>query len=225
MPRPMPWHYLALLGTLGISGVDPRLELPISADEDDRAREHLTRRGLEDGEPYFAVNPGASFGASKFWTVEAFADTIRGLHRRHGARTLVLCGPGEETMASRISAEAGNAAVDTSEEFLPLDLLKPVLRDARVLVTTDTGPRHLATAFGTPVVVVMGPTDPRYTACNLERTRVLRLEVECGPCHLKICPLDHRCMLGLTADQALNAVDELLLLPRPVLREPDPCQS
>jgi heptosyltransferase-2 len=88
--------------------------------------------------------------------------------------------------------------------------LKPVLRRARLLVTTDTGPRHVATAFGTPAVVVMGPTDPRHTASNLDRTRVLRVDVECGPCHLKTCPIDHRCMTALTATDALRAADSLL---------------
>ena len=75
---------------------------------------------------------------------------------------------------------------------------------------TDTGPRHIATAFDIPTVVLMGPTDPRYTASNLTWTRVLRIDVECGPCHLKICPLDHRCMTGIHAADVLQAAAELL---------------
>ena len=80
------------------------------------------------------------------------------------------------------------------------------------MVTTDTGPRHYATALGVPVVVVMGPTDPRYTAVNLDRTIVIRLtELECSPCHLKTCPLPHHgCMAWITPDEVLQACETLL---------------
>jgi heptosyltransferase-2 len=209
-PIPMTRLYLDLLRAVGIEDRDERLALAIGADEEARAAEALARLGIAADEPFVAANPGASFGVSKLWTVEGFAGTIRGLRERRGLRTLVLCGPGEEELARTISAACGDAAVDTSSQPLPLELLKPVLRRARLLVTTDTGPRHIATAFATPCVVVMGPTDPRHTASNLEATRVLRVDVDCGPCHLKICPLDHRCMTRVGAPDALAAADALL---------------
>jgi len=209
-PIPMTRLYLDLLRAVGVESADETLALAIGGDEEERASAALRSLGIGADEPYFAANPGASFGASKFWTLEGFAGTIRGLHERRGLRTLVLCGPGEEELARSISAAAGASAVDTSRSPLPLELLKPVLRRARLLVTTDTGPRHIATAFGTPCIVVMGPTDPRHTNSNLEATRVLRVDVDCGPCHLKVCPLDHRCMTRIGAPDALAAADALL---------------
>jgi len=210
LPIPMTRLYLDLLRAVGVDGRDESLTLPLAADEEARADAALAALRLARDEPFAAANPGASFGASKFWSVEGFRDTIRGFHARRGWRTLVLCGPGEEALARAIAEAAGPAAIDSSHAPLPLELLKPVLRRARVLFTTDTGPRHIATAFGTPCVVLMGPTDPRHTASNLDRTRVLRVDVPCGPCHLKSCPLDHRCMTSLTAESALRAADELL---------------
>lgn len=210
LPIPMTRLYLDLLRSLAVDSADERLELRSSVEEAARATQALAALGLAPEEPFVAANPGAAFGASKLWTVDGFADTIRGLRARHGWRTLVLCGPGEEELARTIARAAGTAAIDTSTAPLPLELLKPVLARARLLVTTDTGPRHIATAFATPCVVLMGPTDPRHTASNLERTRVLRVDVPCGPCHLKICPLDHRCMTSLTSAAALAAADELL---------------
>ncbi|MCH2376133.1 MAG: lipopolysaccharide heptosyltransferase II, partial [Planctomycetes bacterium] len=82
-------------------------------------------------------------------------------------------------------------------------------RDLQLLVTTDAGPRHYAAAFGTPVVTVMGPTDPRYSAVNLERSEVVRHDVPCGPCHLKVCPIDHQCMVGITPEEVLERVKDL----------------
>jgi len=210
LPIPMTRLYLDLLRAVGVEDGDERLELEISREEEERADAALARLGVGRDEPFAAASPGASFGSSKHWTVEGFADTVRGLHARHGWRTLVLCGPGEEELARSIARAAGPPAVDTAAAPIALELLKPVLRRARLLVTTDTGPRHVATAFRTPVVVLMGPTDPRHTASNLERTRVVRVDVECGPCHLKTCPLDHRCMTSLTAADALSAAESLL---------------
>jgi len=210
VPEPMTRHYLRLARELGAGAESEHLDLAVTAAEEAEAGRRLRALGVAEDEPYVAINPGASFGASKFWTVEGFAATVRGLWELRGWRGLVLCGPGEEELARTIAQEAGAAAVDTSAAVLPLPLLKPVLRDARLLVTTDTGPRHIATAFRRPVVVVMGPTDPRYTASNLERTRVLRRDVDCGPCHLKTCPIDHRCMTGIGAAEVVAAAAELL---------------
>ncbi|MSR45520.1 MAG: glycosyltransferase family 9 protein [Planctomycetes bacterium] len=210
LPLPMTRLYLDLLRALGVDARDESLALPLSEAETTRGEAMLHAFGIDSNESFIAANPGAAFGASKFWTVEGFAETIRGLHQRRGWRTLVLCGPGEAAQARTIADAAGPAAIDTSSAPVPLELLKPVLRRAALLLTTDTGPRHIATAFKTPCVVLMGPTDPRHTASNLERTRVLRVDVPCGPCHLKTCPLDHRCMTSLTAAMALQATDELL---------------
>jgi heptosyltransferase-2 len=211
LPIPMTRLYLDLLRAVGVDSNDERLELAVSDEENTRAAAELARLGLEPDEPFAAVNPGASFGSSKLWTVDGFAGTIRGLRERRGWRSLVLCGPGEEELARSIARAAGDAAIDTSAAPLPIELLKPVLRRARLLVTTDAGPRHVATAFSTPTVVLMGPTDPRHTASNLELTRVVRIDVDCGPCHLKTCPFEHhRCMTGLSAADALRASSELL---------------
>jgi heptosyltransferase-2 len=201
-------HYLDLLSQLGVVSDDERMLLAISEEERERADRHLEELSVGRGESFFAVNPGASFGASKCWTVEGFAEVVRQLGER--ARSLILCGPGEEQWAQEISSRCGECAVDTSRRVLPLELLKPVLQRARILVTTDTGPRHIAAAVGTPQVSLLGPTDARYSSTNLERTRVLQVEVECGPCHLKVCPLDHRCMVRLTPDMVMAAVEDLL---------------
>jgi heptosyltransferase-2 len=209
-PTPMTRHYLQLLASLGSTDRNERMELRILEAESQAAEAALRELGLAPRESYFAVNPGASFGSSKFWTVEGFAGTIVGLHERYGLRSLVLCGPGEELLARDIAGEAGKAALDTSPRFLPLQSLKPVLSRARLLVTTDTGPRHIAASFSVPTVVLMGATDPRYTETNLEWTTVLRAGVECSPCHYKVCPIDHRCMTQLTAEHALQAADALL---------------
>jgi heptosyltransferase-2 len=85
-----------------------------------------------------------------------------------------------------------------------------VVERLSLLVTTDTGPRHFAAGLGIPTVVAMGSTHPTWTAWSLERTRVVRHDVPCGPCHLRRCPLDHACMDLVTVDEVWDAIGQVL---------------
>jgi len=80
--------------------------------------------------------------------------------------------------------------------------------------TNDTGPRHYAVAFDVPTVVIMGSTDPRYTAANLERTAVVRKELDCSPCHKKTCPRQHECMREIRPAEVLAAAERLMKIRR-----------
>lgn len=210
-PKYMGDYYLDLLERVGVGRDEAGPELFVTADEESRWTERRARLGLAPDERFVAVNPGASFGPSKLWDSGSFARAADAIAARHGARVLVLCAPGEERIAREVEgALRSPRPIRTSDDPVPLDLLKPCLRDAFLLLTTDTGPRHVAVAFGRPLVAVMGPTDPRYTAAFLGRTRVLRVDVPCGPCHLKTCPLDHRCMTSIPPESMVAAAEELL---------------
>jgi len=212
VPKPMPEYYLDLLEGFGFERGDDRLELFVPEACGREGAELLARWGVGEGDRLVVFNPGASFGASKLWNPAYFSAVGDALARRRGAKILVVFGPGEADLARTIRSgmKATDAVVDPEGTMLPLDLLKPILARCDLLVTTDTGPRHVAVAFDRPVVVVMGPTDPRYSATNLQRTTVLREEVECAPCHLKICPIDHRCMERLTPERVLRACEAAL---------------
>ena len=86
------------------------------------------------------------------------------------------------------------------------------LRGCHALLTNDTGTMHLAAYLGVPVVAVFGSTDPALTGplAPPERVRILRHQVECSPCFLKECPLDLRCMKAVSAEEAADALLELL---------------
>ena len=102
---------------------------------------------------------GSSFGPSKLWTAEAFAEAGNALGQR-GLRVALLYGPGEEGVATAVAGRLAKPPVLGPGKPLGLGGLKSVCSRLSVLVATDTGPRHVAVAFGVPVVVVMGPTDP-----------------------------------------------------------------
>jgi heptosyltransferase-2 len=190
--------------------VGTRPILRVTDAEQQSALEVRRRLGVGVDAPYYLVNPGASFGASKLWLPDRFAAAARELSAQTGLRGICLAGPGEEALAQGITEQSGGALVAAVAPIVPLDVLKPLVRDAALLLTTDTGPRHYAVAFEVPIVCVMGPTDPGFTANDLDRTVVLRHVVPCGPCHLKTCPLDHECMRAITVAEVVAACLYLL---------------
>ena len=79
-----------------------------------------------------------------------------------------------------------------------------------LLVTTDSGPRHFAAAFDRPVVTLFGPTHIAWTETYFEKAIHKQVAVPCGPCQLRVCPLDHRCMKLLTPAEVFDAATALL---------------
>ena len=127
-----------------------------------------------------------------------------------GLRAILAPAPAEVELARDVIGRMQSEAVLLGEPPIGLGQLVALVASAALVLTNDTGPRHIAVAFDRPVVVVMGPTDPRHTAYQLERQRVLREPVECSPCHLKSCPIDHRCMTRLAPERVVAAAEELL---------------
>ncbi len=209
-PAPMTRYYLDLALFSGGGETDEKVELRTDPALDRLADRFMEAHELTGSAPLVGLNPGSSFGPSKLWTPEGFASVADRVHEELGGKSILLCGPGEEEIAAAILEKAACPIVDTSREVLSLDRLKSVMARLNALVTTDTGPRHFAAAFGIPTVVVMGPTDPRFTASNLENTRSIRLDVPCGPCHKKACDTDHRCMKEITGSRVFDALQSLL---------------
>jgi heptosyltransferase-2 len=90
-----------------------------------------------------------------------------------------------------------------------LRLLTGLLARCGAFVSNDSGAMHLAAAIGVPVAAIFGPTDDRVTA-PLGDHDVLIHQVFCRPCMLRDCPIDHRCMTGITVDAVFGAVSTRL---------------
>lgn len=224
-PEPMTGYYLRLARFAGGARTGEELELAVDPEGEAAASVFLAEKELEGARPLVGLNAGSSYGPSKCWTPEGFARLSDAIHDELGGRTVLLCGPGEEEIARQIVDRARRPIIDTSRKVLPFSVLKSVMGRLHLLVTTDTGPRHIAVAFGIPVVVLMGPTNPNYTASNLDRTRVVRLDLECAPCHKKECDRDHDCMRAITADDVLARARELLSLPQAAVAGKGECHG
>jgi heptosyltransferase-2 len=196
-------HVLDLVAAVGAASRGTQLELFVTDDEERRANAALSRHGVCRSDGLALLAPGASFGPSKLWPTEGFAQVGDGLARA-GARIGLIGSPEEVPLVRRVAAAMQTPAAILAGS-LDLGALKAVMRRARVLVCNDAGARHVAVAFGVPVVTLLGPTSLAKTSWNLERVRALSADVGCRPCYHRVCPVDHRCMTRLDPARVLAA--------------------
>jgi lipopolysaccharide heptosyltransferase II len=201
VPTAMERYYLDLVRRLGAPDLGTQVELFREPDAERECDARFRALGL-GARPLVCLAPGAGFGPSKLWPLEYVAEVARAL-RADGADVALVHGPGEGALADEIQERAGGGVALLGGDAMSLSLLKSVLARAQLLVCNDAGARHIAAAFEVPTLVLMGPTAVGYTNLNLKRTKLLREPVECSPCQLKVCPIDHRCMTRLLPARVL----------------------
>jgi heptosyltransferase-2 len=206
LPSPVLDDYLRLAYALGCAKESPRIELATTPADERAADAAFQRLGIE--RPVVALNRSGAFGAAKLWPEEYFAELARRIASRQAVDVVFLCGPNERDSARAIASRAAHPRVFSLADFEPgIGLTKAVVRRSRLLVSTDSGPRHFAAAFDVPVITLFGPTHPAWSETHYSRAIHLQREVPCGPCQRRVCPFEHhRCMRELSVDQVDAAV-------------------
>lgn len=206
-------RYLTLVGALGCPTDHRPTELAVTRDEEREWQSYAVTLDAELAAlPTVVLNGGGAFGAAKHWPTEYFADLARRIVDRYDRKVLVLCGPAERETAREIVRQADRSRVISLAECeLSLGLSKAAVRQAELMVTTDSGPRHFAQPFGVPVITLFGPTHIGLSETYDPQAVHLQIPIECGPCQQRICPLGHHaCMRDLTVDRVFRAVREQL---------------
>jgi heptosyltransferase-2 len=200
--------YDALLEAAGISPDRDPPRLPIPEEASRRAERALENAGLPPGASLALLAPASAFAPTKRWPEDRFASLADTLSDRGLAAALVI-GPGEGGIGARVAGLARSRVPVLGEDLDPVELAA-VLARARVVVSNDSGPAHLAAAVGTPVAVLFGPTDPGRTTPSGSPARILDRYVFCSPCFLTRCPYGHECMREIGVEDAVRAVEDLI---------------
>jgi heptosyltransferase-2 len=203
-------NYLETLDPLGIS--PSRLDLEMNTGPEDQAYAKQTLQSFGDPEATLvALNPGASHAVNR-WSVDSFAALADRFDRDLRARVVVIGGPADIPLADAIAAKTKSHPLILTGK---LDLLQlaAVLGESDLLVSGDTGPMHMATAVGTPVLALFGAADPARTGPVGTGHRVLQAhEISCAPCRSRTCrhtpPL--ACMDALTVETVFDAARDML---------------
>ncbi len=212
VPRPVVETYLELARVLGCGEQSPRLEL-VTVEADERSADGVFQRlGLPSDGGVVALNSSGAYGAAKLWPVEYFGLLARRIVDALGHDVLVICGPKEREIARTVVHLANSARVfSMADQPMDLGTVKACIRRCRLMVSTDSGPRHVAAAFGLPVITLFGPMLPIWSENPTQQAVNLLLDLECIGCHKRVCPLGHhRCMRDLSVDMVFAATEQML---------------
>jgi heptosyltransferase II len=222
IPRHERFYYLELLRRAGIieklPGVEPGVQPGAEPGVQPEAEPiHLTR-DTQSGAALFAarnlalpvigVSPGAAYGNAKRWLPERFAESAAEIADFLDSRVALFGSESERELCESVARLIGPRAINlagrtTLREFIDMAAA------CRLFLTNDSGAMHIASALGVPSVTVFGATDDTTTGPTGPLARILREPVECSPCLLRECPIDHRCMTRVPVSRVTAAAFEL----------------
>jgi heptosyltransferase I len=198
---------LLLLEGLGLPRLPLTYDLLIPPAADQEAGALLAAAGLSADSPFVAIHPRSRW-RTKNWPPERFAQVAEGLHA-HGLSVVWTGGPDDRVHVDAICAALPGRAIRVDGQT-SLKTLAAIFRRARAILSTDTGPMHIAASVGTPVVCLFGPTSPASTGPYGEGHTVIRVDLACSPCFKKTCRTHqyekHACMLRLNVAEVIQAV-------------------
>lgn len=203
-------YYLHIANYMDCGSEDRRMELALTTKDLFLYHKLLFQIGFSADRHTIVINNSGAFGDSKCWP-EAYVCNLSRLLANDDFQIILHCGPGERDASNAIAYELNNPKVQSMGimDYLPIGLSKSVLAHASLVVTTDSGPRHIALAFNKPVVTLFGPTDYAWSATYNISESVMGEELPCRACWKSHCPLGHHnCMVNLGVEKVYSEVRE-----------------
>jgi heptosyltransferase II len=163
----------------------------------------LEQRGSAPDALRVAVAPGSINSDAKRWLPDRFAAVADRLGREHGAEVFLLGSPAEREVLDEVERRCTEPVHNLGGE-LNLGQVIAFLEQSHAFIGNDSGAMHLAAALETPSAAIFGPTRWVNTAPFSPLSVVIREPVDCAPCMLRDCPIDHRCMTRIDVDRVME---------------------
>ena len=204
------YYYLSLLFRSGLIEQPKTVEevhLYLADSEKKWAFRQLQSMGLGGKRFLVGICPGASFGEAKRWLPDRYAMLADRLIDVLGADVLIFGSRAEIPLAVTVGRALGHTPVlvagrTTLREFMAL------LAKCHLAITNDSGSMHVAAALQLPLLAIFGSTNEHATGAVGRRVRIIKRPVDCSPCGLRQCPIDFRCMTGVSVDDVYKAALE-----------------
>ncbi len=202
-------YFLDVTRVSGIDTDNKDYEFFIKPENEKQAISILNNNGIRSGEPYFVINPGGNW-PPKRWPKENFANLCDEIFNKYDIKVIIAGAEKDAPLGEGIINLCASKPINLCGKTT-LKQLAVILKGAKVVISNDTGPMHIAVSQKTPTVALFGPTDPKITGpYGSSRYIVIRKDVGCPvPCYDKTCN-DYRCMKAITVTDALEAVAKLL---------------
>jgi len=211
-PLPMVKYYQALAEHVGCSTPADLPSLWIAPEDETAVPRRLPE--LNEGEgPLVILVPGGAFGPSKCWPAERYAETARRLIETFQARILLSVSPdpAEARIAALIAKQCPYPLVNLADRPVSLGQLKALFARADLVITNDTGPRHIAIALRRPVISLFGPNDPAWTETGFSGECKITPQGACVCCQKPVCRRPHDfCMATIAVDRVYRTACQIL---------------
>lgn len=192
-----------LLGTSTVSDANCDTRLDVSGARKAEARETLQNVGIRDNQKIVAIGPGSTNSRAKRWGAQNFADLATRLVDDYNAAVVILGSSEETEVAARVKKNAKAPVFDLTGKTNLAEAVA-ILAAVDLFISNDMGLAHVSAAVGTPTIVIFGPTNPETTRPIGADVQIAINPVDCAPCMLRDCPIDHRCMTGISVDTILK---------------------
>ena len=205
-------YYLTIAEHLGCSSQDRRLELLVNEKDEVSLSKKLSDISLH-GSPLIILVPGGAFGLSKCWPSERFAQTADWLIAKYNAAVIVAVAPNqaEQQIANQICEYSREKLYSLVQTPLTMGELKALFARVDLVIANDTGPRHIATAFGRRIISLFGPNNPAWTETNYKDEVQIIGKAHCVPCEKPQCKEEkHICMESISVEQVCSAAQNIL---------------
>jgi heptosyltransferase-2 len=199
IPRHERYYYLELLRRAGLIDRLPECEAI-----------RLHRDAYPHSERVIGVSPGAAYGTAKRWLPEGFAEAASAVATARGASVALFGSKTERDVCEQVARRLSGHRVINYAGQTTLAQFIDLASACELFLTNDSGAMHIASALGVPTVAIFGATDDAATGPTGTKARVVREAVECSPCLLRECPIDHRCMTAVNAARVVKEALHLL---------------
>ena len=197
----------SLFGATRFFENEPRVDLKVSEARRIAARQLLANQGVDLSRRIVALGVGSTNSRAKRWPAENYAKLNDRLQNELGAN-VILVGAQDEIDVAREVAQKSKREPIVLTGRTNLSEAVAVLAEVNLLVANDMGLAHVAPATGTKTLVIFGPTNDKTT--RPVGAEIIRHPVECSPCMLRDCPIDHRCMTRISPDDVFKKTLEML---------------
>ncbi len=199
IPRHQRFYYLELLRRAGLIDELPAGDIRI-----------MPQNSARHSKRIIGISPGAAYGTAKRWLPERFAEAAGALASARGAALALFGSRAEYPLCEQIAQMLTGHDVTNYAGRTTLAQFIELVACCELFLTNDSGAMHIASALGVPTVAIFGATDDAATGPTGPRASVVREPVECSPCLLRECPIDHRCMTRVSAERVVKSALDLL---------------
>lgn len=198
-----------MLGRQTVLNSTPDISLDIPDERRDEARAFLRSAGVATDKKLVALGVGSTNSLAKRWPADRYAALNDRLQTELGATVILIGAKNESNVSSEVYDLAGKKPIVLTGKT-DLAIAVGILSEIDLFISNDMGLAHVASAVGTPTLVIFGPTNEVTTRPFSQHAVVIRKVVECSPCMLRDCPIDHRCMMQVTVEEVFANTLQLL---------------